>query len=148
MSSSVKAVVDRLNHLLGSANVFARKVRHFHWNVKGRQFFTLHIQFEELYGEWAEFGDAIAERVVAIGGKPHATLTDDVKQSGIKEETQYPEADAMVKTLIADMESLRTAIHESYAIAEAADDRTTEDLLDEIRDGLDTRLWKFQAYMA
>lgn len=145
---STNAVVDRLNLLLASSNVFARKVKHFHWNVKGRQFFTLHIEFDKLYSEWAEFGDEFAERIIALGGRPLPNLADDVKHSKLKEETQFPDADSMMRLLIADMESLRAAIHESFAIAESADDRTTEDLLDDVRDALEKKLWMFKSYIA
>lgn len=142
---SAKPVIERLNALLGTINVFTRKVRHYHWNVKGRNFFTLHKVFEELYGTWAEFGDEVAERVVALGGQPGPSLADDIKVSKLKEDSEYPAADAMVKHLVADFETLGAFIRETYAVAE--DDRTTEDLLDDLRDAIDGKLWMLKAYL-
>lgn len=142
---STKLVIERLNVLLGSISVFTRKTKHYHWNVKGRNFFTLHKVFEELYGAWAEFGDAVAERVVALGGQPGPSLADDVKVSKLKEDSDYPAADAMVKNLVTDFETLATYVRETYAVAE--DDRTTEDLLDDLRDAIDGKLWMLKAYL-
>lgn len=145
---SKNAVAECLNQLLGSANVFARKVKHYHWNVRGRQFFTLHVEFEKLYDEWAEYADAIAERVVALGGRPLVSLAEDIKTSKLKEETQVPDSDAMVKNLIADMQTLRGQLAETFDAASSATDRTTEDLVNDVRDSLDKKLWMFQAYIA
>lgn len=38
-------------------SVFSRKVKHYHWNVRGRDFFTLHANFDALYSELSEFMD-------------------------------------------------------------------------------------------
>lgn len=42
-------VVERLNALLCNYQVYYQKLRNFHWNVKGPDFYDLHEQFEEEY---------------------------------------------------------------------------------------------------
>jgi starvation-inducible DNA-binding protein len=147
MAAKSKPIVECLNGLVASMNVFARKVKHYHWSVKGPNFFTLHAKFEELYDEAAEWADELAERVVALGAQPLATSAEDLKLSAVKEDAEFPAADAMVKNLVADIETLKAEIHKGFEIAEKADDRSTEDLLDDVRDGLDAREWMFKSYL-
>lgn len=47
MENSVK----NLNCLLADLNVFYRKLQNYHWNVKGKDFFTMHEKLEEYYDE-------------------------------------------------------------------------------------------------
>jgi len=43
----VKPVVDLLNDYLANYHIHYQKLRGCHWNVKGQNFFTLHIKFED-----------------------------------------------------------------------------------------------------
>ncbi len=38
---------NRLNQLLADYQVFYQNLRGLHWNIKGREFFELHLKFEE-----------------------------------------------------------------------------------------------------
>ncbi len=69
-------VTTGLNDLLADATVFYQKVRHYHWNVTGPHFFTLHEEFETLYTFWNDAIDAIAEQVRSRGDRPVHTLAD------------------------------------------------------------------------
>ncbi|NJK86607.1 MAG: hypothetical protein HC906_12205 [Bacteroidales bacterium] len=40
-------IVLRLNKLIASYHVFYQKLRNFHWNVTGQDFFDLHQHFEK-----------------------------------------------------------------------------------------------------
>ena len=41
-----KEVSNMLNDLLANYQVFYQNLRGFHWNVKGKAFFELHLKFE------------------------------------------------------------------------------------------------------
>lgn len=41
-------VVARLNLLLANYHMHYQKLRNFHWNVRGTNFFDIHQQFEDL----------------------------------------------------------------------------------------------------
>ena len=67
------------------ANVFdlAAQTKQAHWNVRGPEFYQLHILFDDLVEPFAEHVDTIAERAVTLGGlalgagmtiKPHVML--------------------------------------------------------------------------
>src|SRR5262249_6573731 len=44
--------------------------KQLHWNVVGPHFRPLHLQLDELVDSWRQFGDAVAERAVALGVAP------------------------------------------------------------------------------
>ena len=41
----------QLNDLLSNYQMFYMNLRGFHWNIKGKKFFELHLKFEELYND-------------------------------------------------------------------------------------------------
>ena len=59
-------VNEKMNVLLADLNVLYRKVQNYHWNVDGRNFFTIHAKLEEYYNEINEQIDEIAERILSI----------------------------------------------------------------------------------
>ena len=46
-----KELVAGLNKLLCDYNIYYQNLRGFHWNIKGKSFFELHVKFEEFYTE-------------------------------------------------------------------------------------------------
>ena len=60
-------VGQMLNLLLADESVLYATTRDYHWNVTGAGFRSLHLQFEEQYGQIAQWIDDVAERARAIG---------------------------------------------------------------------------------
>jgi len=50
-------LIDSLNSLLSSYQIQYMNARGFHWNIKGADFFELHVKFEEIY-------DLLAVRII------------------------------------------------------------------------------------
>jgi starvation-inducible DNA-binding protein len=52
--------------------------KQLHWNVYGREFFSVHRQLDHVVDEWRQLEDAVAERAAAIGiapdGSPAAVI--------------------------------------------------------------------------
>ncbi len=136
-----------LNTLLADTTVFYQKLRHYHWNVQGQKFFELHVKFEEIYNKWVLFIDEIAERIIALDAVPLHTLHAMLKHARLKEDEEIPEAVEMVNRLIADLLALRTSIDDTIGAAEEEGDRTTANILDEIRDGLEADLWMLKSWL-
>lgn len=140
-------MIEALNQLLANGSVLYRKIRHFHWNVAGHEFFELHKQFEELYDEFGEYVDTVAERILQLGGKPLPNYASELKISQVQEETTYPKATEMVKILVADLTAERERIGKVEDQADEAGDRTTVNLLDEMHDSLAKHLWMLGAFL-
>jgi starvation-inducible DNA-binding protein len=147
VSPASETVAKELNGLLADGIVFYQKLRNYHWYVKGPKFFVLHAKFEELYDRWAEWVDELAERLLAMGGNPIPTLKDALAATSITEETGSPEADAMMKNILADLEQFSDKMTNLISAAEDADDRPTANLLDEINDQIRTDCWMLRAYL-
>ncbi len=141
-------ISSMLNNLLADYMVYYQKLRNYHWNVKGKEFFKLHEKFEEAYNESAMFVDEIAERILALDATPYSTMADFVEHADLDEDHGSPGYEEMVRTLIEDIEKLN---NKSYDITEGAEehrDRTTANLLDDIVDAQEERKWMFKQFLA
>ncbi|MDV2888516.1 ferritin-like domain-containing protein, partial [Alkalihalophilus pseudofirmus] len=54
-------LVHVLNKQIANWSVLYMKLHNYHWYVKGEQFFTLHVKFEEFYNEAGLHVDELAE---------------------------------------------------------------------------------------
>ena len=79
-------IVTQLNRLLSGYSVYQQKLRNFHWNITGQEFFELHDLFEEMYKRAINETDEIAERIRLFGQRPASTFDEYLKLSIIKEE--------------------------------------------------------------
>jgi starvation-inducible DNA-binding protein len=139
-------VIDGLNHLLADGTVFYQKLRHYHWNVAGEDFFTLHEKFEQLYTAWALSLDAVAERILMLDGVPLHTLRSLLEASSLEEDESVPAAAGMVDAIIADLRTLCERAGEVITDAEAAADRGTVNLLDDLLDSMQKDIWMLGAW--
>lgn len=139
--------VQQLNALIADYTVFYQKLRHYHWNVKGPRFFQLHEKFEEMYVAVGDTIDEIAERVIGLEGTPLHTLAHVLETASLSEDPSLPGATGMVQQTVADIETLRERLLDAITAAEAAEDRTTVNLLDDARDALAAHEWMLAAWL-
>ena len=85
-------VVEVLNKQVANWNVLYVKLHNYHWYVTGPHFFTLHEKFEEFYNEAGTYIDELAERILALEGKPLATMKEYLPTPGGKEGTSKESA--------------------------------------------------------
>jgi starvation-inducible DNA-binding protein len=79
-----EALIDDLNSLLSSYQVYYQNLRGMHWNIRGKRFFNLHVKFEELYNQAQLHIDEVAERILTIGGTPLHTLADYLDRNTLR----------------------------------------------------------------
>jgi len=142
------AIHDQLNGILADALVLEQKLRHYHWNVRGPQFFSLHAKFEELYDHFADVIDDVAERILTVGGEPVRTLAGALELATVAEDAGKPAAAEMVASLRADLKTIHERAAAAIAAAEEAGDRGTANLLDGLNDELEKTLWMLDAALA
>ncbi len=68
-------VIDALNTDLADAYVLYHQLHKHHWHVAGAEHLDVHVFLQEAYEDVEEAADEIAERVQALGGVPHASMT-------------------------------------------------------------------------
>ncbi|MUT64554.1 Dps family protein [Paenibacillus sp. NEAU-GSW1] len=137
-----------LNKQIANWSVLYIKLHNYHWYVKGTQFFTLHVKFQEFYEEAALHVDEIAERLLALQGRPSATMAQYLSTSSIKEASGSESAKEMVDSLVADFTTLIGELKEGMHVAQEAGDETTADMLLAIHTTLEKHVWMLRAFNA
>jgi starvation-inducible DNA-binding protein len=138
---------DILNKQIANWSVLFIKLHNYHWYVKGNQFFTLHTKFEEFYNEASLHIDELAERLLAIGGEPVATMKDCLAMASVQEANGNESAEEMVQSISSDFSLLVGELKEGMAIAEQANDEITGDMLLAIHSSLEKHVWMLKAYL-
>lgn len=136
-----------LNVQISNWSILYTKLHRFHWYVKGPLFFTLHEKFEELYNEAALTVDEIAERLLAIGGQPVATMKEYLETATITETNNETKANEMVAALVSDYKSIKEQLVELSVLAEDNNDVITNDLATGLIEKIDTHVWMLTAYL-
>ena len=122
-------IAQGLSRLLADTYTLYLKTHNFHWNVTGPMFQTLHLMFETQYNELALAVDLIAERIRSLGFPAPGTYQQYARLSSIKEETDIPKAQDMIRLLVAGHEAVVRTARSLYPAVEAAADEATADLL-------------------
>ncbi|MBU7314748.1 Dps family protein [Paenibacillus oleatilyticus] len=136
-----------LNNQIANWSVLYVKLHNYHWYVKGPQFFTLHTKFEELYTEAALHVDALAERLLALGGKPVATMSGSLRLASVREAEGEETAEQMVAALVNDFTLIIGELKTGMKYAESVEDETTGDLLLAIHSSLEKHVWMLNAFL-
>lgn len=140
-----KTVVEALNKQIANWGVLYVKLHNYHWFVKGSLFFTLHQKFEELYVEAAQWVDDLAERVLAIRGKPVATMKEMLAEASVKEAAGDENADQMVKKIVKDFQTMIGELRKAIELADEQGDQTTADMLTGMQGTLEKHVWMLEA---
>ena len=141
-------VVDALNQLLADEFVLYTKTRKYHWNVVGPRFHDLHIFFEKQYEQLDEIMDEVAENARQFGGIALGTLAEFGKTTRLKEEPGVnPDADTMVKNLLADHETIARELREDIKKAdEEFDAADAAEFLTSILEAHNKMAWMLRSF--
>jgi len=138
----------RLNQTLASTLDLKTQVKQAHWNVKGKDFYQLHLLFDQMSTELEEFIDLVAERVTSLGGYVMGTTRCAAKLSELPE-YEFDAVDSMDHvTALADRfaiyaKSTRSGIEHSDKLGDA----DTADIYTQISRAINKRLWFLEAHL-
>ena len=135
-----------LNRQIANWNILYTKLHRFHWFVKGPQFFTLHSKFEQLYEEAATYIDELAERVLAIGGRPLATMREYLAEASVKEAEGDHTGTEMAAMIVKDFETVISELKSGLKTARQAQDEPTSDILIGMQKSLEKHVWMLKAF--
>ena len=91
--------------------------------------------------------DEAAERLLAIGGQPVATMKEYLESATLEETATETKATEMVATLVKDYTAINDSLKELAKLAEAEDDTITNDFAVGHIEKIDTHLWMLGAYL-
>lgn len=135
-------ILNNLNTFLSDLNVFYRKLQNYHWNIKGKDFFTIHAKLEEYYNEVNTRIDEIAEHILSLDGQPLGTLKDYLEKAKIKEaENIKVDSSYILNEIIKDYSMLLQDAKNIKGIAETNSESKTSALMDEIIEDYTKKLW-------
>ena len=140
-NAKVQPVAQALNQLLADYQVFYANLRGFHWNVRGKGFFTLHEAYEKLYNTVAEQVDEVAERILQLGERPENRYSEYLKVSNLKEDGFEREGRHALDRVL---ETFKTLIAQERAIIELANeanDDVTAALMSDYLKGQEKLIW-------
>jgi len=144
---STQQLQDMLNRQIAGWTALYVKLHNYHWYVKGPHFYTLHKKFQELYEEAARHIDDLAERLLALGGRPAGTMRECLEKSAIREASGGETPEQMVAELVRDFSGMIAELKAGMDLAASLNDPTTEDMLLQIRAGLEKHLWMLRAFL-
>lgn len=136
-----------LNTQVANLNVLYVKLHNYHWYVKGEQFFSLHVKFEELYDEVTLKMDEVAERLLSIKGSPAATMKEYLELATIQEATGKEDTHGMVQTLIEDFATVAEELTDGIEAAEQVSDQPTADIFIKFRSDLEKHQWMLRSFL-
>lgn len=139
-------VVVELNSLLANYHIYYQKLRNFHWNVLGDNFFDLHNKFEELYGDARTKIDEIAERILTLRYHPMSKLSEYLEIASIEEVSPLQSDRSMVLEIIKDHKILLEQMSKVIKKADTAEDEGTLDLIGAYIRELEKSSWMLDAW--
>ena len=142
-----QAIISLLNLRLADSVDIHSQVKWAHWNVKGKDFYQLHLLFDSVATHLEDHIDTIAERVAALGGVANGTIREAVAKSSIPEANiAAADGSEMVKFLIHNVGQFTNALRAAIKEAEDLDDAATVDLFTTITRDMDKDLWFIEAH--
>ncbi|HHQ4758127.1 MULTISPECIES: Dps family protein [Aeromonas] len=143
-----QALAAELNKLLASYQILYMNVRGFHWNIRGNQFFELHLKFEEIYNDLLLKVDALAERILTLDGVPLHSFSDYLKVSAIPEQKGLHDGRACVESLLESFRELLVAQRRILGQAADTGDEGTASILSDYVQQQEKLVWMLRAYLA
>ena len=122
-------IVAGLHVLLVNSYTLYLKTHNYHWDMTGPMFNTLHLMFEQQYTELAAAVDQIAEIIRALGAFAPGSYTEYARLTSIPEDETVPDAETMIKNLVAGQETLARQARDVMATVGESRDEPTADLL-------------------
>lgn len=141
-------VVEFLNDVLASTSDLYSQLKQAHWNVKGKDFYQLHLLFDEIATEVDGYIDEVAERITALGGTALGTVRMAAAHSLLPE---YPvdavNGKAHLTALTDRLAMYGKLVREGIDSTDEWGDKDTADLLTGISRTTDMRLWFIQSHL-
>jgi starvation-inducible DNA-binding protein len=142
-----QALVTALNTLLSTYQIQYMNARGFHWNIKGRNFFELHLKFEEIYNLLLLKVDEIAERILTIEGQPLHAFSDYLQNSKIAEAKNISDGTEALDNILAGYKTLITMQRDILEQAGDAQDEGTAALMSDYIKEQEKLVWMLKAYL-
>lgn len=142
-----KELAELLNDLLANYSIFYQNTRGYHWNIKGDNFFELHLKFEELYNDLFIKIDEVAERTLTLGYTPAHKFTDYLTITRIAESNEITDGKKAIEEILEAFQILLTKQRHILTLSgDINDEGTNAQMSDYIREQ-EKLVWMYSAYL-
>lgn len=119
-----------------------------HWNVKGKDFYQLHLLFDTIAEHLEEAADSLAERVTALGGRANGTIRQAATASSVPEyDIDLTDGMAHVTTLTDRLATVANAGRDAIDQTDELGDLVTSDLFTQIVGVADKDLYFLESHL-
>ncbi len=143
-----KNIVSKLNDLLATYSVHYMNTRGFHWNIKGKEFFELHVKFEEIYNSLIVQIDEIAERILTLEGIPLHSFSDNIAHSKITEQNNVSDGKIALQYILDGYKTIIVLQREILALASHIQDEGTVSQMSDYITLQEKEMWMYRSYLA
>jgi starvation-inducible DNA-binding protein len=143
-----RPLCELLNQQLADTADLYSQLKHAHWNVKGHDFYQLHLLFDQLAACPLEWSDLIAERVAMLGGYAMGTVRMAAASTRLSEfPTDAIEGMDHVRALVEAYANYCASTREAIEKSDELGDPTTADMFTEISRDADKNRWFLEAHL-
>lgn len=146
-TAKTQQLAEALNDLLANYQIFYMNVRGYHWNIKGENFFELHVKFEELYNDLLLKMDEVAERVLTLGHRPVHAYSAYIERSEVEERQDVSDGRTAVSQIVDSFAKLIGKQRELLSLAGDADDEGTVALMSDYISQQEKAVWMYRSYL-
>ena len=148
--SEVKSVelARDLNILLANFQQYYQNLRGIHWNIRGKSFFDLHVKFEELYNDTNMKVDAIAERVLTLGGIPFHTFDDYREHAIVPVGRNVSEDEEAIRLIVDSLKELLILERQILVSSDEAGDEGTNAMMSDFITEQEKIVWMMKAWLS
>jgi starvation-inducible DNA-binding protein len=140
-------LATKLDILLANYSVFYQNVRGHHWNLKGENFFLLHVKFEELYTHLYLRIDEIAERLQTIGHYANHNFSHYKMVSKIPESNQVINGIKAAENILNSFHIIISLQREILAFSNKIGDEGTFSLMSDNLKSQEKLVWMYGAFL-
>ncbi len=140
-------LVNELNGLLANFQIYYQNLRGLHWNIKGKNFFELHVKFEEFYTDSQVKIDDIAERILTLQGKPLHTFLDYVEKATVPVGKNISNDVKAVELVVNSLSELLKIERNILDISDEADDEGTNSMMSDFIAEQEKTIWMLNSWL-
>jgi starvation-inducible DNA-binding protein len=143
-----RPLIELLNVRLADTIDMQSQAKFAHWNVKGEDFYQLHLLFDSISEHLVEAVDLIAERITALGGRANGTARQAVAHSSIKEyDLNVLHGMDHVRALVERLATVTNAGREAIKQCAGLGDDATADVFTEVVRAADKDIYFLQSHL-
>lgn len=146
-TQKAKDLAKDLNQLLANFQIYYQNLRGIHWNIKGKNFFDLHVKFEELYTDANMKVDMVAERILTLGVTPLHVYEDYIKAAKVPVGKNVSKDDNAVRLIVDSLTELLKIERKILNKSADVNDEGTNSMMSDFITEQEKTVWMMKAWL-